>query len=189
MNRRPCNHSLCYLAPHTAQHLQLGRRGAGPHAGRGRASSAESRLTSLSDPGAGSTYTPPGTGSSLSFTSTGTQKAFRGTGHSRPPRAPPWVQLGHWAQPACPTPPRRGAVDRRRALTGGRGAQASSGGGGSSNSASGSRRARRTAPRSRVARAIRPGAAGPAGPRRAAAPYSLRPAPGPPRARPSRLLF
>lgn len=189
MNRRPCNHSLCYLAQHTAQHLALGRRGAGPHAGRGRASSVEFRLTSLSDPGTGSTCTPPGTGSSLSFTSTGTQKAFRVRGRSRPPRAPPWVRLGHWAQPACPAPPRRGAADRRRALTGGRGAQASSGGGGSSNSSSGSRRVRRTAPRSRAARAIRPGAAGPAGPRRATAPYSLRPAPVPPRSRLSRLLF
>lgn len=91
----------------------------------------------------------------------------------------PGVQLRLWAQPACPAPPWLGAAGRRRALTGGRGAHARSGGGKSSRS-TGSRRARGAAPRSRGARAIRPGAAGPAGPLRAAAPYSLRSAPAPP---------
>lgn len=95
----------------------------------------------------------------------------------------PWVQLrlggGRRGPARVPGTPWPGAAGRRRALTGGRGAHASSGGGQSSRSR-GSRRARGAAPRSRAARAIRPGAAGPAGPLRAAAPYSLRPAPAPP---------
>lgn len=175
MNRWPCSHSL-YTYPNTHPSIAAGHQGAGPGAGRGRASSAESRLTGLRDPGAGSTCTPPGTGSSLSITPPGTQTAFRGSGRAWPPRASPWVQ------PACPAPLNWGPP-----LTGGRGARASSGGGGnsSSNSSSGSRRARGAALRSPVARAIRPGAAGPAGPRRpppliaSAPPPAVRPAPAP----------
>lgn len=52
------------LSQHTPQHSRLG---AGRQAGRGRESSADSRPSSLSDPGAGSTCIPLGTGSSLLY--------------------------------------------------------------------------------------------------------------------------
>ena len=111
----------------------------------------------------------------------GTQTAFRGNG---PRRATPGHPLGSSSasrRPSAWRAGRGGGAGGRRALTGGRGARASSSGGGgsSSSSRSGSRRAREAAPRSPAARAIRPGAAGPAGLPPAAAPYSLRPAPAP----------
>lgn len=182
----PGNHSLCHCPRHTPTSAAgAPRRGfprcEGACVRRPPSPASPARAIPRRRREQRTTCTPPGTGSSLPITPPGTPKRLWITGGSRVPRAPRGSSSVSGPSPRARHPEARsGRRRRRRALTGGRGAHASSGGGGKSRRSRGSSRARGAAPRSRVARAIRPGAAGPAGPLRATAPYSLRSAPAPP---------